>query len=173
MIYIDLTWLIKMHIIVVILYYEDYYNFLIGGVKMKKTYIKVNKWNAQKIIQTMETGNFDPLYIESSEDWRILSAYGEISESLIDKYKDYWDWFAICCHQPMSEEFIRSHMDYITPNIHVLCIKQNLSREFIKDYEHIISWKGLSINKNLTSEMKEEFHEHLAEYLKMLEKEDW
>ena len=73
MIYIDLTWLIEMHIIVVILYYEDYYNFLIGGVKMKKTYIKVDKWNAQKIIQTMETGEFNPLYIRELKDWSILS----------------------------------------------------------------------------------------------------
>ena len=35
---------------------------------MKKTYIKVDKWNAQKIIQTMETGEFNPLYIRELKD---------------------------------------------------------------------------------------------------------
>ena len=76
-----------MHLIVVILYYEDYYNFLIGGVKMKKTYIKVDKWNAQKIIQTMETERFNPTYIYEWKDWYKLSRYGKIPEFLLDKYK--------------------------------------------------------------------------------------
>ena len=172
MIYIDLTWLIKMHLIVVILYYEDYYNFLIGGVKMKKTYIKVDKWNAQKIIQTMETGEFNPLYIRELKDWSILSRYGKISEELIDKYAGYWDWVRICFYQTLSEQFIREHISYIGPiSMRTLCARQKLSIEFIRDFKDTISWLGLSRNKYLTDEIKEEFNDKLAAYLEKSELE--
>ena len=167
MIYIDLTWLIKIHLIVVILYYEDYYNFLIGGVKMKKTYVKVNKWNAQKIIQTMVTERFNPTYIYEWKDWYKLSRYGKIPEFLLDEYNRYWVWSQICVYQELSEPFIRSHMDLLGDPNYMLLISshQNLSIEFIREYNDKINWFGLSRNKYLTDEIKEEFNDKLAAYL--------
>ena len=42
---------------------------------------------------------------------------------------------------------------------------QNLSVEFIREYNDKINWFGLSRNKYLTDEIKEEFNDKLAAYL--------
>ena len=133
---------------------------------MKKTFIEVNKWNAQKIIQTMESGKFDSSYIETGLDWYRLSRYGSIPEEIIDKYNGFWDWTQICGYQTLSEKFIRDHMDYIGKSaMMALCARQVLSVEFIADYMDQINWLALSRNPNLTDDIKEKFHDKLAAYL--------
>lgn len=138
---------------------------------MKDTRIEVNKWNAQKIIQMMEIGQFDPSYMETPVDWYRLSKYGKISESLIDKYAEYWDWSVICLHQKLSEEFIRNHFDNIQQCMYELCISQELSVEFIQEYQDIIKWNALARNEHLTLEIIHTFYEKLAAYLE-IKKED-
>ena len=133
---------------------------------MRKTRIKVNKWNAQKVMEIMMTKGFDPLYIRDSRDWFNLSKYARIPEEVIDKYVGFWDWTQICGYQTLSEKFIRDHISYIgKTDMMALCARQKLSVGFIRDYEDRINWLALSRNPNLTDDIKEKFHDKLAAYL--------
>ena len=82
--------------------------------------------------------------------------FNSISPSLdtIDKYKDIIDWKLVCESCRLTEEFIDSHLDYISPYWDTITkIQDHLSEEFLKNHENDINWAIASDTQTLSKEL--------------------
>lgn len=74
--------------------------------------------------------------------WEYIVTNYRLSESFIEKYKDYLGWFYILRYQKLSEEFIKKWIDELS--IFELPYFQTLSEEFIEEHQKNLSWVGIS-----------------------------
>lgn len=70
---------------------------------------------------------------------KYICKFWDLSDSILEYFKDYLDWSAISNYQPLTEEQILKYKDYVDwTNI---CIYQRLSEQFIEDNTNLIQWK--------------------------------
>lgn len=107
-------------------------------------------WRSVIEEQTL-TIDFIREYKDSSDDnfWYWVSEYVELTEKLIDEFRDYLDWTVISHSQTLSEDFIKKYIDYVDWN--VISAKQKISEDFARKYKDYLNWEYV-IRQNKFSE---------------------
>ena len=84
-------------------------------------------------------------FIEKYKDfvnWNDISRCQHLSESFIEKYKNLVNWFCISKYQYLSEDFIEDHKGLL--DWRSISKYQHLSESFIEKYKNLVNWGCIS-----------------------------
>ena len=101
-------------------------------------------------------------YIKESKkacEWFNIACLLDLSEDFIKTYKDYLSPQAISRHQKLSEDFIRENQDYV--HWEWISIFQNLSEPFIEEFKDKVNWIEIGQNQLLSKEFIEKHVYHI------------
>lgn len=120
-----------------------------------------NQINWRSVIgeQTL-TIDFIREYKDSLDDnfWYWISAHIELTEKLIDEFRDKLNWSYISRRQ-LNEDFIRKHIDYIDWS--GISAKQRFSEEFARAYKDYLFWEYVIRNNRFSEEFLLEMKEYI------------
>jgi hypothetical protein len=92
--------------------------------------------------------NIDEKDVNLTKDaWHYICYYQTLSESFIEKYKDYVNWHHISVHQNLSESFILESRNQVSWDW--VSRFQTLSDIFIIENHNYIDYSYLKYNKNI------------------------
>lgn len=94
--------------------------------------------------------------------WPAISWAQPLSPGFMREFRDRLQWDNVLSYHDLSETLLREFMplfDWSCWNF--LCMRQNLSIEFINEFDDKINWMALSHNQNLTAEHLRVFKDKL------------
>lgn len=100
-------------------------------------------------------------------NWEIISSWQKLTQDAIEEFTNYVVWEKIFCHQTLSNNFIRKHIDKINDyDWESICNFQNLDEQFLKEYKEHIVWHTIIIKH---PDIPETFFEdkEIKSYIKM------
>ena len=121
----------------------------------------MNKISKEEILLMQLEGKLNSYY-----DWNKLC---QLSEEILEKYQDKFDWCDIICYQQLSENFIEKHIKfYFNDDLDFICIHQNLSETFIENHVNELnklSWEYISEYQKLSEDFIEKYKNKVNWYL--------
>ena len=116
-------------------------------------------WNRICVFEVL-TESFIEKY-KDYVDWGEISQYQKLSESFIEKYKDKVNWFEIMSHQQLSEVFIEKHKDML--NMTWISKHQKLSKFYIEKHLSNIQ-KEIQLSTHHDTRTKNEKRQEMRVY---------
>lgn len=83
--------------------------------------------------------NFIEKYISKKDLLPIICQNQKLSTRFIFKYRHILDWDIMSFYQDLPEPLIRQFINKV--NINEIVIRQNVSEQFLRDYEYMIDWE--------------------------------
>ena len=147
-------------------------NWNIADYKFIEKYAKNLKWNyltwncSIKFLNKKFIAKFNKYFDETT--WQnVTERYFVNHLDEVDEYVDNVNWWKICRHANMSEDFMRMHADFL--DWQTVSRWQKMSAKFIQEFADKIDWKQLSDNKKVkTKDISE-----VGKELKMVKNSTW
>lgn len=146
------------------------WDFLFQNYEFSEEFLTQN-W---QIIRHSAACRFQKISLKMIEDedilinWLSLSMNPYLTEDVIMKYAEYWDWDSILKYHKLSEELLikvlNSNLKSLL-NVEYVCIYQTLSENFIRQYLQDIDnndcWHEIGIHQQLSKSFIIEFADKL------------
>lgn len=101
--------------------------------------------------------------------WCVISAEQELSERLIEKYRDYLDFDLISYHQVLSESFILRNFDKL--NKDYIVEKQKLSESLIRRYWKELNWSLIPSFQEMSENLISDFADIIEDWFNVFVKQ--
>lgn len=111
---------------------------------------------------------FESLHYISAHNWVdiIIRNEGNLSENLLDRYKENLDWYIVCIYHKLSEKFILSHRKYL--NWRPVIMHQQITKSILELYWNDLDWGIVSSSKFMTEELIEQYKKKIKwNYIKL------
>ena len=147
-------------------------NWNIADYKFIKDHADKLKWNyltwncSYKFLNKKFIKTFNKYFDETT--WQnVTERYFITHLDEVDEYINHINWWKICRHAKLDEDFMRMHADYL--DWKVVSRWQKMSSTFIEEFTDKLDWKELSDNKKVkTADLSK-----VGNNLKMVAKTNW